>query len=106
MNSTDRNPTHQFVAQGTYQVTLTVTDETGATNAITQNIQIAPVPSTNQPRPAGFGVLEWGLVAAAVGAIGIAVAFVAKRKLRPTRRWGQSNSQPQSSSTKSRWRPP
>lgn len=104
--SNEQNPTHQFVAQGTYQVTLTVTDETGATNAITQNIQIAPVPSTNQPRPAGFGVLEWGLVAAAVGAIGIAVAFVAKRKLRPARRWGQANSQPQSSSTKSRWRPP
>ncbi|MEW6069095.1 MAG: PKD domain-containing protein [Candidatus Thermoplasmatota archaeon] len=48
-NSTLQNPTHRYADDGCYQVTLTVWDDDGASNAITKEITI-----TNMPPVANF----------------------------------------------------
>ncbi len=45
--STLQNPSHLYQIQGTYQVTLQVTNENGCSNASTQPIQIIPSPVAN-----------------------------------------------------------
>jgi PKD repeat protein len=44
-NSTDtvQNPSHTYLADGTYQVTLTVTDNGGKSNSITKNVVVNPL---------------------------------------------------------------
>ena len=39
--STERNPTHTYAAAGNYTVTLTVTDNTGQTNAFSRPVRVA-----------------------------------------------------------------
>lgn len=104
-SSNDRNPTHRFLDAGVYQVSLTVTDNDGSTNIVTQNVEIVSVPTANGPRPSGFGIMEWGMLGAATAAIGIVGFLIVKGKIfRRTRRWGQAGNQT-SNGSKSRWRP-
>jgi PKD repeat protein len=41
-SSNDENPSHLYAAPGSYSVTLTVTDDRGATTTVTHLITIAP----------------------------------------------------------------
>nr|MDJ0807338.1 PKD domain-containing protein [Gammaproteobacteria bacterium] len=44
--STLQNPGHTYAAAGTYSVTLTVTDDLGATGAVTKSVSVtAPAPA-------------------------------------------------------------
>jgi PKD repeat protein len=53
--SAAESPTHTYAAAGTYGVTLTVTDDAGATDSRTQTVTVTePVPNT--PPSAGFTV--------------------------------------------------
>ena len=53
---TQRNPSHAYTAPGTYQVSLTVTDNGGATNASAQSVTVTGAPSQNQAPAASFSV--------------------------------------------------
>jgi len=46
-SSTSQNPSHLYAADGTYNVSLTVTDDDGATNTINQDVTVADSGSTS-----------------------------------------------------------
>ena len=59
--STATNPSHTYAAAGTYSVTLTATDNGGATNSVTKSVTVtAPV---NNPPTANFTFTTSGLTA-------------------------------------------
>lgn len=47
--STDRNPIHTYSTQGTYSVTLTVTDDDGANGSVSKNITLDDSGGNNPP---------------------------------------------------------
>ena len=54
------NPTHDFPASGTYQVTLTVTDQGGNTDSVTKSVLVpegvgSPVARSTAWRPSSAG---------------------------------------------------
>jgi PKD repeat protein len=104
-NSNERNPLHEYQSATIYQVALTVTDNDGSTNSITQNVVIIAVPLSDNPKPTGFGVLEWGLTGAMLAGVSIVAAFLINRRVRPSRRWGQPHDQREASEPRKRWRP-
>ena len=60
-SSSATNPSHTYAAAGTYSVTLTVTDNGGASNAVTKSVTVtAPA---NVPPVANFGFTTSGLTA-------------------------------------------
>lgn len=61
--SIDRNPSHGYAAPGTYTVTLTVTDNGGATNAASAQVQVNAPPPNKAPQ-AEFDVHCTGLTCA------------------------------------------
>ena len=46
-SSSTNSPSHQYSADGTYTVTLTVTSSAGCTSTINQNVTISPLPVAN-----------------------------------------------------------
>jgi PKD repeat protein len=52
--SSDANPSHSYSAGGKYTVTLTVTDDNGASDAATQEFTVKEPPAPNQPPTASF----------------------------------------------------
>ncbi|NCT66485.1 MAG: PKD domain-containing protein [Rhodanobacteraceae bacterium] len=58
--STQQNPSHTYAAAGSYTVTLTATDDGGATNTISKPVTVA---TSNVPPTANFGFTTTGLTA-------------------------------------------
>ncbi|MGR9105799.1 MAG: DNRLRE domain-containing protein, partial [Gammaproteobacteria bacterium] len=53
--SSEQNPSHGFASEGAYPVTLTVTDDGGANDSVTQNVSVAAAPDTEAPSiPSGL----------------------------------------------------
>ena len=50
--SGDQHPTHVFVNAGSYMVTLTVTDQSGCTSTIVEEVEIFELPTVDFPEPA------------------------------------------------------
>jgi PKD repeat protein len=103
-DSTERDPSHRFPAEGAYAVVLTVTDDEGAKNSFSSEVVISVPSAGTDPRPSGFGPLEWGLIGAILASTSLVAGILIKRRLRPARRWGQT-SEPPSEEPKRRWRP-
>jgi PKD repeat protein len=53
--SSAQNPSHSYVAEGTYAVTLTVTDDAGGTDIVTVSVTVT-APAGNDPPVASFDV--------------------------------------------------
>lgn len=53
-SSTESNPTYAFTAQGTYPVTLSVTDDDGAVGTATRDVSVGTAPPDNQAPSAQF----------------------------------------------------
>ncbi|MFQ6052240.1 MAG: PKD domain-containing protein [Candidatus Hydrothermarchaeota archaeon] len=51
--STEQNPTYTYANAGSYEVTLTVTDDNGATDSVTKTVTVE-APPVNQPPIADF----------------------------------------------------
>jgi subtilisin family serine protease len=60
--STAQNPSHTYAAGGTYSVSLTVTDDDGATGSISKSVSVTSG-TTNQPPIADFTFTTTGLTA-------------------------------------------
>ncbi len=52
--SNDDNPQITFASEGSKSVTLTVTDDDGASNSVTHSVTVNPATPTNQPPTAAF----------------------------------------------------
>lgn len=62
--STTQNPAHTYASAGDYSVTLTVTDDAGATDSSTQTVTVSDAPPpVNQAPTAAFDFLVTGLSA-------------------------------------------
>ena len=53
VTSTSQNPSHSYGSEGSYEVTLTVTDDDGAHTAVTRTVVVTPPPPNSAP-VAGF----------------------------------------------------
>ncbi|MFQ4147847.1 PKD domain-containing protein [Arthrobacter sp. LAPM80] len=58
---------HTYAKAGAYQVTLTVTDNGGATNAVTKTVTVTAAPPVNKPPVAAFTATPTNLVVALDG---------------------------------------
>src|SRR5690606_17063165 len=56
--STQQNPSHTYVAGGSYNVTLTVTDNGGATNSIVKTVAVSALAITVTPSSSGTGSIS------------------------------------------------
>ncbi len=64
--STEQSPSHNYAAAGSYTVSLTVTDNNGATNTVSQGISVGAVTSaTYHPQAVNVtvGRYDWGTLA-------------------------------------------